>query len=130
MHIIELKFRPNFEVYTTGTPEARHYVGTEDGHTLIEQTVDGTYKRETEYDRDRLVLSETNGAGQSYRLEYDHRGNRTTVTDPAGNQSASEYDEADCLLRRKAADGHATAIATIRKARWSARVSRRVCSMI
>ena len=88
LHTVELDFRPDYEVYTSGNPEPRHYVGAENGETLLEETLDGTFQRHEEGDDDGHLLSEANAAGETTRFTYDERARRTTAIDPAGNETA------------------------------------------
>ena len=60
-----------------------------------------------EYEQDRYILSEKNAAGESYRFEYDARGNRTKAIDPAGNEASWRY-HADLPVEHSARDGHVT----------------------
>src|SRR5690606_23915681 len=66
LHTVKLDRRPGGEIYTTGNPEPRHYVYTEDGYTLVEETPDGSFRRERAYDDDRYLLSEANAAGERF----------------------------------------------------------------
>ncbi|RLB63946.1 MAG: hypothetical protein DRI90_05745 [Deltaproteobacteria bacterium] len=99
--------RPDHEVFTHGGPEPRHYQGTEDGFTLLEETLDQTYQRKRQYDDDRYLLSEENAAGHAYQFGYDSRGNRTSVIDPAGNETQWELLD-DLPVKHISPEGHQT----------------------
>lgn len=87
--------------------EARKYTWNERGALVREETYDGNFAREYEYDDDLLVVAETNAAGDTVRYEHDARGNRTKAIDAAGNETRWEYEN-DFLIRRISPEGHVT----------------------
>ncbi|HHH29536.1 MAG TPA: DUF4150 domain-containing protein, partial [Polyangiaceae bacterium] len=107
LHKVELDRRPGNEVYTFGNPEPRHYIYTDDGYTLLEETPGGEFQRAKTYDDDRYVLTEANAAGETYTFTYDERGHRTSVTDPAGNRATWRFD-GDLPVEHVGRDGHRT----------------------
>ncbi len=104
LHNVDLEYRPGIEVLATGHPEARRYVGTEDGYTLLEEASDGSSCIEREYDEDRYLVAVANALGETVVLEHDERGNRTAVVDPAGNALQREFED-DLLVLRRTPDG-------------------------
>ncbi|EYF05995.1 DUF6531 domain-containing protein [Chondromyces apiculatus] len=111
LHEVELSFDLENGVTTTsGTHESRRYTWNADGLVTREETLDGQFVRVGEYDADQYLLSEANAAGQTTRYAYDARGNRTKVTDPAGNVTTWEYQD-DLPTRRDGPDGLVTTYA-------------------
>jgi len=108
LHEVEFSFDLENGVTTTsGTNEPRRYTWNADGLVIREETLDGSFVRVREYDADQYLLSEANAAGQATRYEHDERGNRTRITDPAGNVTTWEYQD-DLPAKRVGPDGLCT----------------------
>ncbi|MEM9874317.1 MAG: DUF6531 domain-containing protein, partial [Myxococcota bacterium] len=107
LHRVELDRREGNELYAFGNPEPRRIVYTDDGYALVEEAPDGSFRREKTYDDDRYVLTETNGAGETFAFTYDDRGHRTSVVDPAGNEAHWVYRE-DLPVAHTGRDGLTT----------------------
>ena len=90
-----------------GNEEPRIYTWNDQGAVLREQTYDGTWVNEKEYDADLHVTAERNAAGETTRSLYDELANRVQRTDPAGNVTRWRFDE-EVLLERIGPDGLST----------------------
>ncbi|WP_437971129.1 DUF6531 domain-containing protein [Sorangium sp. So ce260] len=91
------------EVRTHGTSRARRY-HVKDGIVVREETFDGGWASEREFDEDRLLIRRGNAAGEAMKYEYDARGNLVKETDAAGNVTAWEI-AGDAPVRRVDAAG-------------------------
>jgi len=92
------------QVTTIGTEEPRIHKFNFAGDLLESATFDGMFVERKSYDADHYVLLESNAASEVTTYAYDERGNRTKLTDAAGNVTAWEY-EADRPTRLVTADG-------------------------
>lgn len=111
LHTVDLK--PDFKkktTHTSGKTEPRIYTWNDDGLVLREETLDGSFVREREYDADHYLLSEVNAAGEKTEYAYDARGNRIEIVDPAGNETLVAYID-DLPVKRVAPDGLTTTYA-------------------
>ncbi|MGH7298724.1 MAG: DUF6531 domain-containing protein, partial [Polyangiaceae bacterium] len=88
---VEFIYDLNARVTWAADEEASKYTWNERGALVREETYDGDFVREYEYDADLLVVAEKNALGEATRYEYDARGNRTKVIDAAGNETRWEY---------------------------------------
>lgn len=92
LHTVRLS--PDLARRTTvigGTEEPRIFTWNTDGMVIREETPDGSYACSWTFDADQYLLVEENGDGGTTFYEYDERGNRIGVTDPAGNETAWTY---------------------------------------
>jgi RHS repeat-associated protein len=90
-----------------GNEEPRKFTWNDQGAVLREETYDGTYVDEKVYDEDLFVTAEKNAAGETTAYAFDERGNRVTITDPAGNVTRWRYDD-DLPIERIGPDGLST----------------------
>lgn len=93
-----------------GTGEPRVYYWNDFGMVLREETLDGQCLRTLEVDDDGYVLAEGTTEVELTRYAYDARGNRTQVTDAAGNVTLWEY-ASDRPTQRIGPDGLVTSYA-------------------
>jgi RHS repeat-associated protein len=94
-------------IYCHGNEEPRMYTWNDQGAVLREQTYDGRWLREKEYDADLYVLAERNAAGETVASTYDELGNLVERKDPAGNVTRWRFDE-EVLMERVDPDGLST----------------------
>ncbi|APR87928.1 Rhs-family protein [Minicystis rosea] len=90
-----------------GNEEPRKYTWNEQGAVLREETYDGSWLVEKEYDADLHVTAERNAAGETTAHAYDELGNRVQTTDAAGNVTRWRFD-GDVLMERIGPDGLST----------------------
>src|SRR5579859_1479600 len=107
IYFVEFTYDLGAHVTFASDLEARKYTWNDRGALVREETPDGDFAREYVYDEDLLVVAEKNAAGEAIRYEYDARGNRTKVIDPAGNETRWEYQN-DLPVRRISPEGHVT----------------------
>jgi RHS repeat-associated protein len=107
LHDVELIYDLKAGTTVAADEEARTYTWNDKGALLKETNPDGDHVEEYTYDADLLVTSEANGAGEKWEYEYDERGNRVLVRDPAGNEMRFVY-RGDVLVRRISPEGHVT----------------------
>ena len=111
LHSVELY--PDLRKRTTligGSEEPKIYTWNEQGVVVRQATHDGNFFREKVFDDDLNLLSETNAAGETTRLEYDTRGNKVKSIDAAGNETAWEFAD-DRPVRRIGPGGLVTTYA-------------------
>jgi RHS repeat-associated protein len=87
-----------------GEVDSRVYEWNEDGIVLREETLDGDVLRVVELDEDGLVVAEGVTEDALTLYAYDDRGNRTRMTDPAGNITEWAYQD-DLPQFRSGPDG-------------------------
>jgi RHS repeat-associated protein len=93
--------------HTHGNEEPRKFTWNDQGAVLREETFDGAYLVEKEYDADLHVTAERNAASETTRHAYDVLGNRVETKDPAGNVTRWRFDD-DVLMERIGPDGLST----------------------
>ncbi|MFO0554599.1 MAG: DUF6531 domain-containing protein [Polyangiaceae bacterium] len=81
----------NGETRTTQTARARRYQW-KNGIVHREETFDGKWSIEREYDEDELLVAMRDGAGLGPSWKFDARGNPVEGIDPAGNSTRWIYD--------------------------------------
>jgi RHS repeat-associated protein len=99
LHEVRLIIDPaRGETRTHGTGRARRYLW-KNGIVRREETFDGAWASEREYDDDEFLIARSNAAGETTTYERDARGNLVKETDPAGNVTTWEYKD-DLPARR------------------------------
>ena len=104
LQAVELTFDLEDKTTLASGEEPRKYTWDDDGFILKEESFDGSYVEETDYDDDHYPVAQRNAAGEEVLFEYDEHGNRTKAVDPAGNETLWHY-ASDLLVKRVDANG-------------------------
>lgn len=102
---VELEYDDEaFTTTTHGEPQPRVFHWDERGLVLKEESFDGDFAVEYEYDDDQLLIKRSNAVGEVTAWEHDERGHLVSLTNRAGNTRAFEW-AGDQLVREVCPDG-------------------------
>ncbi|MFO0759560.1 MAG: RHS repeat-associated core domain-containing protein [Byssovorax sp.] len=102
LHRVDLQYEDDAgKVLVTGNPEPREYTFDEDGDLLREQSFDGTFALDYEYDDDQLLVAIKDAAGEGTTYTYNELGMLVKSVDSDGFDVEIEYDGGLPVRRRE-----------------------------